>query len=700
MSLYLQYYRMSSGGQPSNFYPPGVMFAASAGNPAEMVQHHGAATAGTAVMIDATGHHHYTSVLYSTPPDLAMEASGMPNAAAAICVGEGHSSSSSNSFVAPLSSSSSSSSLFTSNYSTSISATATKSSASTSGSSYNAGQNSTSSTWAGRVKGKVPTNPVSSCSASGAITANNACNSSVAQSTTNTISANADSQPTDVASLNNKNAIKTSEGKSTSGKDGHTTITDEDDNASDDCGMDVGSDRDSGCSSEYTNNSPTADDNTSTTLIGPTYPETQELSPDAVSGDVENEQDTAEAGLEGSTKPRGKRRYYMYGSHKLVKPIKEIPLRFQILLAETSAAKARCEGQPIYMQHQQPPQQMYDVVYYQLPEAAAAGSQSQQQQPQAQQLNANANCFVPGQPGTPQDSSQMVGAPYECYSLCYPASNTVPSNMHGFPPNPVQPVQPTPLFVPPLQQGPPPPSVAASQSGSVPANSQNCQTIIVYSSQASQANVTPSAANPASQQHIRPVTMPPPPFPPPTTLPPPLTDPMSTNSTPCLSPQVNPVVVSLPTNPNHSKPHASSTYAKPQVVLSVPPPGHPPHSSSNKSSAPVTQISAPPPNPCMLSTNPTFLQHAPQHIALPSSSQHQPISGVQTTSPSLPQHLSPTPYPGSSTSPYMYVYPSPPAGQQGAPPQVMYMVSPAYPANPAGYQQPVLVPSSCPVPVQ
>ncbi|RUS74358.1 hypothetical protein EGW08_017881 [Elysia chlorotica] len=676
----IEYYRMSSGGQTSNCYPPGVMFAASPNSHADLLQHSGPAAAGTAVMIDASGHHHYTSVMYSTQPDLAMEAASLPPAA--LCVGEGHSSSSSNSFVAPLSSSSS---LFTPNYSTSISAATSTTKSSSSAQNRNAGQNSTSPTWAGKVKGKTAaSNPTSSSSA--------VCNASVAQPATKTLSGNPDSQAKDVASMNSKNSAKSSESKSPPSKDGHTAIIDDDDNASDDCGMDVGSDRDSGCSSEYTNSSPTADDNSVTTIIGPTYPDAQELSSDAVSGEVDHDHDsTTDTVADGSTKPRGKRRYYMYGSHKLVKPIKEIPLRFQILLAETSAAKARCEGQPIYMQHQAP-QQMYDVVYYQLPEAATP-----EQQTQAQQLNANANCFIPGQPGTPQDSSQMMGNPYECYSLCYPAGNTVPTNMHGYPPNPVQ---PTPLYIPPMQQNPPP-SVPAPQSGSGPMNSQNCQTIIVYSSQASQANVTPSPANPASPQHIRPISMPPPPFPPPTSLPPPPTDPMSTNSTPCLSPHVNPVVVSLPTNPNHSKPHASSTYTKPQVVLSVPPPGHPPsHSSHNKSAAPVTQISAPPPNPCMLSTNPAYLQHVPQHIALTSSSQHQSISGVQTTSPSVPQHLSPASYPGSATSPYMYVYPSPPAGQQGVPTQVMYMVSPAYPANPTGYQQPVLVPSNCPVPVQ
>ncbi|XP_055958761.1 uncharacterized protein LOC126829758 isoform X2 [Patella vulgata] len=72
---------------------------------------------------------------------------------------------------------------------------------------------------------------------------------------------------------------------------------------------------------------------------------------------------------------KGKRKYYMYGNLKLVKPIKEIPPRFQMLLAETSAAKARCEGQPIYIQtHSE------NIAY-----------------DQETELNANARCFVPMQ---------------------------------------------------------------------------------------------------------------------------------------------------------------------------------------------------------------------------------------------------------------------------------------------------------------
>ncbi|GAB1604674.1 endochitinase A-like [Argonauta hians] len=54
---------------------------------------------------------------------------------------------------------------------------------------------------------------------------------------------------------------------------------------------------------------------------------------------------------------RNKRKFYWYGSHKLVKPIKDIPLRFQLMLAETNAEKTRCEGRPIILR------QKMDVTY-------------------------------------------------------------------------------------------------------------------------------------------------------------------------------------------------------------------------------------------------------------------------------------------------------------------------------------------------
>ncbi|CAI9733902.1 Hypothetical predicted protein [Octopus vulgaris] len=47
-----------------------------------------------------------------------------------------------------------------------------------------------------------------------------------------------------------------------------------------------------------------------------------------------------------------KKKYYWYGNHKLVKPIKDIPPRFQQMLAETKAEKIRCEGRPIILQQQ------------------------------------------------------------------------------------------------------------------------------------------------------------------------------------------------------------------------------------------------------------------------------------------------------------------------------------------------------------
>lgn len=46
-------------------------------------------------------------------------------------------------------------------------------------------------------------------------------------------------------------------------------------------------------------------------------------------------------------KQKSKRKYYMYGDLKLVKPIKDIPPRYLKLLTKLSAEKNRCEGDPI-----------------------------------------------------------------------------------------------------------------------------------------------------------------------------------------------------------------------------------------------------------------------------------------------------------------------------------------------------------------
>ncbi|XP_046368681.1 uncharacterized protein LOC124143683 isoform X2 [Haliotis rufescens] len=121
-------------------------------------------------------------------------------------------------------------------------------------------------------------------------------------------------------------------------------------------------------------------------------------------------------------KGKGKRKYYMYGNHKLVKPIKEIPPRFQVLLAETSAAKARCEGQPIYIQ------QSEGLISY--------------DKDNCSNLNVNANCFVPGQ-NIPMDMNCGLPAGLTflpCTSLQVPPSQhptmqsvppTLPSTMVG-----------------------------------------------------------------------------------------------------------------------------------------------------------------------------------------------------------------------------------------------------------------------------
>ncbi|KAL8613480.1 hypothetical protein ACOMHN_007523 [Nucella lapillus] len=88
--------------------------------------------------------------------------------------------------------------------------------------------------------------------------------------------------------------------------------------------------------------------------------------------------DKGGSGSSSSSKGKGKRKYYMYGPHKLIKPIKDIPPRFQLMLAENSAAKARCEGQPIYM-HLSPA----DFIAMEQPDAGSG-------------LNADAQCFYPG----------------------------------------------------------------------------------------------------------------------------------------------------------------------------------------------------------------------------------------------------------------------------------------------------------------
>ena len=75
-----------------------------------------------------------------------------------------------------------------------------------------------------------------------------------------------------------------------------------------------------------------------------------------------------------------KKKFYWYGNHKLVKPIKDIPPRFQLMLAETNAEKARCEGRPIILQQDSNPNASSE---------ATRGSTS---------FNPEAQCFVPHRP--------------------------------------------------------------------------------------------------------------------------------------------------------------------------------------------------------------------------------------------------------------------------------------------------------------
>lgn len=87
--------------------------------------------------------------------------------------------------------------------------------------------------------------------------------------------------------------------------------------------------------------------------------------------------ETQEQGGAKQYKPR--RKYYMYGNLRLVKPIKDVPKRFMDLLKSMNAEKARVEGEPIILAF--PPQHL----------KAATVSNCQ--------FNPNAPTFVPGSHG-------------------------------------------------------------------------------------------------------------------------------------------------------------------------------------------------------------------------------------------------------------------------------------------------------------
>ncbi|ESO88480.1 hypothetical protein LOTGIDRAFT_165607 [Lottia gigantea] len=150
---------------------------------------------------------------------------------------------------------------------------------------------------------------------------------------------------------------------------------------------------------------------------------------DSTTSSTEDQSTTYTVDTTGHNKVKGKKKYYMYGNLKLVKPIKDIPPRFQMLLAETSAAKARCEGQPIYQQVPENHMMEHDM-----------------------ELNANARCFVPMQSmpipsctlasGVGVNTNGSMALPNACYPppppnvlgsappVISPKSNIQTSNTH------------------------------------------------------------------------------------------------------------------------------------------------------------------------------------------------------------------------------------------------------------------------------
>lgn len=109
---------------------------------------------------------------------------------------------------------------------------------------------------------------------------------------------------------------------------------------------------------------------------------------------VENQ----EQGEPKQYKPR--RKYYMYGNLKLVKPIKEVPKRFMDLLKSMSAEKSRVEGEPI-------------ILAFPLHHKPDKGPNNQ--------FNPNAPTFVPGSHGDRMsvDSNHVINSPSSTSSNVY-----------------------------------------------------------------------------------------------------------------------------------------------------------------------------------------------------------------------------------------------------------------------------------------
>ena len=91
---------------------------------------------------------------------------------------------------------------------------------------------------------------------------------------------------------------------------------------------------------------------------------------------------------------RPRRKYYMYGNLKLIKPIKDVPKRFLDLLGSMSAEKHRVEGEPIILA------------------APPTGGNQYQEVTTAYTFNPDAQCFVPGtaSAGVDSNSAESVGS--------------------------------------------------------------------------------------------------------------------------------------------------------------------------------------------------------------------------------------------------------------------------------------------------
>ncbi|XP_062593818.1 uncharacterized protein LOC134255310, partial [Saccostrea cucullata] len=149
----------------------------------------------------------------------------------------------------------------------------------------------------------------------------------------------------------------------------------------------------------------------------------------------------------GAKQYKPRRKYYMYGNLKLIKPIKDVPKRFMDLLTSMNAEKSRVEGEPIIM---------------------AAPAQYKSDRTTNCQFNPNAPSFVPGSHGDRapvngnhiniplSSSSSNVYYPSQLISLpnsnvSYHSSSVISTHPH-FQRNPLHTGFPPPL--PPMNNPP------------------------------------------------------------------------------------------------------------------------------------------------------------------------------------------------------------------------------------------------------